>query len=81
MENRCGFNPVDSNVDRYAKTLQLQSFFSRLILIFSLLFLTSCGSSGSGSGAEMITGQFIDDPVAGLVYHCSSGEISETTAD
>jgi fibronectin type 3 domain-containing protein len=49
------------------------------ILIFSII-LASCGG-GDGNESPTITGQFIDDPVAGLVYHCSSGDFHETNAD
>ena len=48
-----------------------------LSLVFS--FLTGCGGGGSAdtetlsTSSRSLTGQFIDGPVAGLTYECSSG--------
>ena len=48
-----------------------------LTLALTLLALAACGGGGGGGGSSPITattqtGQFIDDPVAGLTYTCSS---------
>ena len=52
------------------------------LLILSLFSLASCGwfDTSSTSGETSVTGTFIDDPVEGLVYHCSSGDFHETNA-
>ncbi len=42
------------------------------------LLLIGCGGGGSSSATETITGKFIDAPVEGLTYECSSG-LSDTT--
>ena len=54
------------------------------ILVGLLLFFTACGSSSNSDSSRIdnssanITGKFIDDPVAGLKYKCSSGDFFET---
>jgi|GEM_PF-2927247 len=51
-----------------------------------LLGLSACGGGGSSSsstsndGAEMVTGVFVDSPVAGIDYTCSSGDFGLTNA-
>ena len=57
--------------------MNIKNIFSLGFLIFTVLFLASCGNGGSGS----VTGHFIDDRVEGLVYHCSSGDFHETDAN
>ncbi len=42
------------------------------IFILVILLMVSCGS-GNSDNENMTTGQFIDDPVQGLNYSCSSG--------
>ena len=49
-----------------------------LLLLLTSLFIVSCGSTegatGGASGrSPTTTGRFIDDPVQGLAYTCSSG--------
>ncbi len=48
-----------------------------LATVLSVL-LMSCGGGSGGSSAQTITGQFIDDPVQGLRYTCSSGHTGIT---
>ena len=60
------------------------------ILLFALSFslvVSGCGSSGGDDyiiappAASSVTGEFIDDPVQGLNYSCSSGAVSVTNID
>ncbi|MDD2789139.1 MAG: PKD domain-containing protein [Sulfurimonas sp.] len=44
------------------------------------LFIGAC-SSGGGSSDTSVTGTFVDDPVEGLNYTCSSGATGVTNAD
>ncbi len=51
-----------------------------------MVTLSGCGSSSSSSddiapSAERVTGTFVDDPVEGLLYSCSSGTSGSTNAD
>ncbi|MBW2686634.1 MAG: hypothetical protein JRE19_12070, partial [Deltaproteobacteria bacterium] len=48
------------------------------LLLVSSLFIVSCGSS---EGSSTTTGQFIDDPVQGLDYTCSSGSSGVTNGN
>jgi len=55
--------------------------FKRLpiISIATAALLSGCGGGGSGSSEPTnITGQFIDSPVQGLTYSCSSGNTGKT---
>jgi hypothetical protein len=47
----------------------------------SLFFLLLSACSGSGGGDKTITGQFVDDPVQGMNYSCSSGASGVTNAN
>ncbi len=53
-----------------------------LTIIVALSFI-SCGSSSNNSNNEntTITGTFVDDPVEGLTYSCSSGTSGTTNAN
>ncbi|HFS85101.1 MAG TPA: PKD domain-containing protein, partial [Epsilonproteobacteria bacterium] len=60
--------------------------FYRLSLMAAVTLLsTGCGGSGSDSGStqtpETITGTFVDDPVQGLNYVCSSGATGVTNGN
>ncbi|MHC3993687.1 putative metal-binding motif-containing protein [Thiomicrolovo sp. ZZH C-3] len=47
----------------------------------ALILLAACGGGGGGGGeTPMVTGQFIDAPVQGLGYACSSGTAGTTGA-
>ncbi len=48
-----------------------------------LIALSGCGSSSEdvSPSVESVTGTFVDDPVEGLVYDCSSGASGVTNAD
>ena len=46
----------------------------------ALVLLTACGGGGGGGTAPTVTGQFIDAPVQGLSYACSSGTAGTTDA-
>ncbi|WP_345985985.1 putative metal-binding motif-containing protein [Sulfurimonas sp. HSL-1656] len=46
----------------------------------ALILLTACGGGGGGSSTPTVTGQFIDAPVQGLSYACSSGTAGTTDA-
>ncbi|MBA3026963.1 MAG: hypothetical protein FP820_11265 [Sulfurimonas sp.] len=51
-----------------------------LTLSFVVLLMGGCSSSTDGSSESFtfVTGQFVDDPVEGLTYECSSGAIDVT---
>ena len=53
------------------------------LFIWSLMALTllSCGGGGSDEEVTWITGQFVDDPVQGLNYSCSSGSSGVTNSN
>lgn len=44
-----------------------------IIIFFIFAFLSACGKDDSSTVTSSITGTFIDDPVQGLSYTCSSG--------
>ncbi|UFS62990.1 putative metal-binding motif-containing protein [Sulfurimonas sp. HSL-3221] len=46
----------------------------------ALIFLTACGGGGGGSSTPTVSGQFVDAPVQGLSYACSSGTAGTTDA-
>ncbi|RDH82483.1 MAG: hypothetical protein DIZ80_09350 [endosymbiont of Galathealinum brachiosum] len=52
--------------------MNIKNIFSQVLFIFTVFVLVSCGG-GSGDAVTTTTGQFIDDPVQGLDYSCSSG--------
>ena len=51
--------------------MHIQFFKYFTILLFSI-FLVSCGSESSKSSPVFVTGTFVDSPVSGLSYSCSS---------
>lgn len=62
--------------------MNLKKIVIQALLVFSVLFLVACSDDDNNQlNNEELTGQFIDDLVEGLVYHCSSGEFYETTAN
>ncbi|QOY51863.1 Ig-like domain-containing protein [Candidatus Sulfurimonas baltica] len=50
-------------------------------IIISFLILFSLTGCGEGDGSGTVTGQFIDAPVQGLSYTCSSGATGETNSN
>ena len=48
--------------------------------LLTVLFMAGCGSDNSGVNS-MTTGQFVDDPVQGLNYSCSSGIVGVTDSN
>lgn len=46
--------------------------FRVCVFLLTVIFMVGCGSDNSGSDSTT-TGQFVDDPVQGLNYSCSSG--------
>jgi hypothetical protein len=48
--------------------------FLKFLAFIALLTLSACG----GGGASNLVGQFVDDPVAGLSYTCTSGTQTTT---
>jgi hypothetical protein len=46
----------------------------KFLAFIALLALSACG----GGGASNLVGQFVDDPVAGLSYTCTSGTQTTT---
>ena len=57
--------------------INLTTYVKSVFLIIALLFTVGCG----GWFKEDVTGQFIDGPVAGLTYICSSGKVGVTKND
>ena len=56
-----------------------------LLKIFALslvmLLAGGCSSNSDGNSDSSVTGYFVDDPVAGLTYECSSGTVGITGVD
>ncbi|QOY52619.1 DUF1566 domain-containing protein [Candidatus Sulfurimonas baltica] len=63
--------------------MKTNNIFIGFLLAFGLV-LSGCGGSGSSSDSSAITtvtGQFIDSPVEGLNYDCSSGKAGITNSE
>jgi hypothetical protein len=56
---------------------------AKLQVVLVILMLTACGGGGGGGGSAPApsaqTGQFIDSPVGGLTYSCTSGSSTANT--
>ena len=49
-------------------------FLLKIFALFvAILLMGGCSSSSDGNSDSSVTGYFVDDPVAGLTYECSSG--------
>ena len=60
----------------------MKFFISLLLAVLSSFFIAcSSGNSNGGTHATSVTGQFIDDPVQGLDYNCSSGTTGVTNSN
>ncbi len=60
------------------------SIFKSTVFVFSLVLFIGCGeggSSGNSGTVSSVTGTFVDDPVKGLSYKCSSGNSNQTDID
>jgi len=55
-------------------------FLLKMFAILLAMFLIS-GCSSSDSADSSVTGTFVDDPVSGLTYECSSGTVGVTDAE
>ena len=53
--------------------LEQLKFKLQVISLAITIILTGCGSGGNNQKTSEVTGKFIDDPVQGLTYKCSSG--------
>lgn len=51
-----------------------------LLVLFFLFLGCSGGGGGGNDDPDTVTGRFIDDPVAGINYNCSSGTTGVTNA-
>ena len=61
-----------------------QKLLISLFVISFVVFVSNCGSGGgitSGGDSSLVKGQFIDDPVQGLNYACSSGATGVTNSN
>ena len=49
-----------------------------LALSFVMMLMGGCSSSSDGNSDSSVVGYFVDDPVSGLTYECSSGTVGVT---
>ncbi|MEA2037428.1 MAG: PKD domain-containing protein [Nanoarchaeota archaeon] len=52
-----------------------------LAVLLTAFLIGGCSSDSDGNSATSVTGNFVDDPVAGLIYSCSSGAEGITDVD
>ncbi len=92
MDVCAAMNITDFTHKKSASKFYLKGIIYLFILIFSLLILVSCGGGSDDenidagnniddNNATTITGQFIDEPVQGLNYNCSSGTLGVTNSN